>query len=159
MAVPELQGEPAAAPWAWTRQFDVLEPQFERRMFELGGGRMFLGKKVDLAGLIAFIDRFDGTGPCGAAAVIDLSQIKQCLLDGSVTRDAAVFHDASVTVLFAVLQSFVGTQKHILPPALKHTAEYPDMSIGRVSTTGVFGSHPLINQGFQRLKWSKIVNF
>ncbi len=76
-------------------------------MFEPGIWRAVLAEEVDLTGLFAFIDGFDGAGPSSAVAVVDLAEIEQGFLDRSVTSDAAVFDNASVAVLLAVLESLV----------------------------------------------------
>ena len=107
-AVPKFQGKPAAAPLAWTGQFDMIEPEFERGMFEQGVGRAVLREQMNLAGFVALIDSLDGAGPRGAVAVVDLAEIEQGFLNRSVTCDAAVFHHAPVAVRLAVFESFVG---------------------------------------------------
>ena len=117
-AVPEFQGEPAAAPLAWAGEFDVGETQPEGGMFEQGIGRAVFRKKMNLADLLAFIDSFDGAGPTCAVAVVDLAEIEQGFLDGTTTGDAAVFDDTPVAVLFAVFESFVGAQEHKLAPRI-----------------------------------------
>jgi hypothetical protein len=58
------------------------------------------------------IDGFDGTGPGGAVAVVDFTEIEQGFLNRAATDDPAVFHDAPVTVRLAVLEPFVGAQEH-----------------------------------------------
>lgn len=50
----------------------------------------------------------------GAFAVVDLAKIEQGLLNGFAGGDAAVFHDAPVAILLAVLEAFVLPQKHDL---------------------------------------------
>jgi hypothetical protein len=42
-AAPEFQGKPAAAPLAWTGQFDVIKAELDRGMFEVGGGCLWAG--------------------------------------------------------------------------------------------------------------------
>ena len=82
-------------------------------MFEAGIRCAIFREEMDLAGVLRFVDDFDGTGPREVLAVVDLAEIEQGFLDGSAACHAAVFHDAPVTVLFAVFQAFVATQKHI----------------------------------------------
>ena len=49
-AIPEFQSKPAAAPLAWTGQFDVIKAELDGGMFEAGVGRAVFGEEVDLAG-------------------------------------------------------------------------------------------------------------
>ena len=74
--IPEFQGEPAAAPLAWTGELNVLETELECGVFEPGIRRAVFRKKMDLVGLVALIDGFDGAGPAGAVAVVDLAEIE-----------------------------------------------------------------------------------
>ncbi len=69
-AIPEFQSEPATAPLPWTGQFDVRESELKRWMFESGIGRAVLREKMNLAGVVAFIDGLDGAGPGGAITVV-----------------------------------------------------------------------------------------
>jgi hypothetical protein len=112
--VPEFQRKPATSPLSWTGQFDAIEAELERRMFESGIGCTILREETNLLGVIAFIDGLDGAGPGGAVSIVDLAKIKQGLLDGSAACHPAVLDDAPVTVLLAVLESFVRTQEHDL---------------------------------------------
>ena len=50
-------------------------------MLESGIGRAVLWEKMNLPGVVAFIDGLDGAGPGGAVAVVDLAEIEEgCLL-------------------------------------------------------------------------------
>jgi hypothetical protein len=111
-AVPEFESKPATTPLARAGQSDVTKVELDRGMFEVGCGGAVFGEKVDLADLVAFIDRFDGAGPGGAVAVVDLAEIEQGFLNGPAACDAAVFDDTPVAVLLAVLESLVRSQKH-----------------------------------------------
>ena len=51
-------------------------------MFEQRVRRAILWEKMNLAGLFAFIDGFDGPGPADAIAVVDLAEIEQGFLNG-----------------------------------------------------------------------------
>ena len=53
--------------------------------------------------------------------VVDLAEIEQGFLDGAAAGHAAAFHDAPVAVLLAVLESFVGAQKHELALKIRRT--------------------------------------
>ena len=64
---------------------------------------------TDDAGLLAIIDCFDGASLGGAVAVVDLAEIEQGFLNGAPTGHPAVFHDAPVAVLLAILDSLVRT--------------------------------------------------
>lgn len=90
-------------------QLNLIEAELKRWMFESGIGLAVFGEEVNLVGLLAFIDSFDGSSPGGAVAVVDLAEIEQGFLNGSATCDAAVFHDAPVAVLLAILDSLVRT--------------------------------------------------
>ena len=112
--LPEFEGEPAGTPLARVDELDPAELESDGWVSKLWVGGTVFGEQVDLAWLVGLVDGFDGAGPVGAFAIVDLAKIEQGLLDGFTGRDAAVFHNAPVAMLFAVLESFVRTQKHDL---------------------------------------------
>jgi hypothetical protein len=67
-------------------QFDAIKAELERGVFEPGIWRAVLGEKMDLAGAVVFIDRFNGAGPGGTFVVVDLAEIEQGFLNGSATE-------------------------------------------------------------------------
>jgi hypothetical protein len=138
--VPEFQRQPTASPLARPGQLDALKAELERGMFEPGIGGAIFRKEMNLAGLFAFVDGLDGAGPGGAIRVVDLAKIEQGFLDGAAARHPAVFHHAPVAVRFAVFESLVGAQEHI--SMRQRSPEPAGLSIGRVSTTGVFARGP-----------------
>ena len=93
-------------------QFDFVEAELKRWMFEPRIGRAVFGEEMNRVGLVALIDSFDGASPSVAVTVVDLTKIKQGFLNGSATGHPAVFHDAPVAVFLTILDSPVRTQKH-----------------------------------------------
>lgn len=110
--IPEFEGEPASAPLAGAGEFDLAESELDGGVFEGGIGGAVFGEEVDLAGLVGFVEGFDGASPAGTFAVVDLAKIEQGLLDGFASGDATVFHHPPVAMLFAVLESSVVSQQH-----------------------------------------------
>ena len=90
-------------------EFDLGEFELEGRVGEFRIGGAVFGKKIDLAGLAFFVDGFDGTGPAGAFAVVDLAEVEEGFLYGAGGGDAAVFDDAPVSVFLAVFETFVAS--------------------------------------------------
>src|SRR5882762_965398 len=75
--------------------------------------RTILGEQRDLsAGLPALVERLDRLAPGGALAVVDLTQVKHVPLHRPPARHPAVFDDAPIAVLFAVLAAKLVAQKH-----------------------------------------------
>src|SRR5690242_698025 len=75
--------------------------------------RAILGKQRDLSGMLtALVERFDGLAPCRSLVVIDRSQKKHMPLHRAPAGYTAVFNDAPVAVLLAVLAANLVAQKH-----------------------------------------------
>src|SRR3954470_23333799 len=66
--------------------------------------RAILGKQRDLFGLLtALVKRFDRLAPCRSLVVVDLSQMQHMPLHRAPGGHTAVFNDAPIAVLLAVL--------------------------------------------------------
>jgi hypothetical protein len=66
-----------------------------------------VGQQCDLSGLLAVLVKcLDRPAPRSTLAVTDLAQIQHVSLHHAPARHPAVFHDAPVAVLLAVLPSF-----------------------------------------------------
>src|SRR6187431_1078593 len=77
------------------------------------GPRTILGKQRDLSGMsIALVERFDRVAPCCSLVIVDLSQIQHMPLHRAPAGHTAVFNDAPVAVLLAVLAANLLAQKH-----------------------------------------------
>src|SRR5437764_1899109 len=75
--------------------------------------RAILGKQRDLSGMLtALVERFDRLAPCRSLVVVDLSQMKHMPLHRAPAGYTAVFNDAPVAVLLAVLAANLVAQKH-----------------------------------------------
>src|SRR3954453_22154388 len=75
--------------------------------------RAILGKQRDLFGLLtALVKRFDRLAPCRSLVVVDLSQMQHMPLHRAPGGHTAVFHDAPIAVLLAVLAANLVAQKH-----------------------------------------------
>jgi hypothetical protein len=60
----------------------------------------------------AFVKRFDALAPARTLAIVDLAEIQHVPLHRSAPGHASVLNDAPVAVLFAVLLTSLGAQKH-----------------------------------------------
>src|SRR5947209_18263257 len=66
--------------------------------------RAILGKQRDLSAMsTALVERFDRLAPCRSLVVVDLSQMKHMSLHRAPAGNTAVFNDAPIAVLLAVL--------------------------------------------------------
>src|SRR5438270_7478338 len=75
--------------------------------------RAILGKQRDLSAMLtALVERFDRLAPCRSLVVVDLSQMKHMSLHRAPAGYTAVFDDAPITVLLAVLAANLVAQKH-----------------------------------------------
>src|SRR5207253_10591395 len=75
--------------------------------------RAILGKQRDLSAMLtALVERFDRLAPCRSLVVVDLSQMKHMSLHRAPAGYTAVFNDAPVAVLLAVLAANLVAQKH-----------------------------------------------
>src|SRR6476659_6167958 len=89
--------------------------------------RAILGKQRDLFGLwTALVKRFDRLAPCRSLVVVDLSQMQHMPLHRAPGGHTAVFNDAPIAVLLAVLAANLVAQKHDArlpkPPAVSQGA-------------------------------------
>src|SRR6478609_4732292 len=89
--------------------------------------RAILGKQRDLFGLLtALVKRFDRLAPCRSLVVVDLSQMQHMPLHRAPGGHTAVFNDAPIAVLLAVLAANLVAQKHDArlpkPPAVSQGA-------------------------------------
>src|SRR5438309_5595689 len=75
--------------------------------------RAILGKQRDLSAMLtALVERFDRLAPCRSLVLVDLSQMKHMSLHRAPAGYTAVFDDALITVLLAVLAAHLVAQKH-----------------------------------------------
>ena len=74
---------------------------------------MVFVKESDLGGLAGILpEEFDGLAPGSLLAPVEFAKIKHLPLKHTLARDAAVFDDTPVEVLFAILAAFLTTEEH-----------------------------------------------
>src|SRR6187431_1201383 len=75
--------------------------------------RAILRKQRDLSGLpVALVKRLDCLAPCRSLIIVDLSQMQHVPLYRAPAGHTAVFNDAPIAVLLAVLATNLVAQKH-----------------------------------------------
>src|SRR6187549_1128471 len=75
--------------------------------------RAILGKQRDLSGLpVALVECLDCLAPCRSLIIVDLSQMQHVPLYRAPAGHTAVFNDAPIAVLLAVLAANLVAQKH-----------------------------------------------
>jgi hypothetical protein len=77
------------------------------------GWKMIFVKESDLSGAAGILaEKFDGLAPCGLLTSVEFPKVKDLPLEHPLARDAPVFHNTPVEVLFAVLSAFFATEEH-----------------------------------------------
>jgi hypothetical protein len=77
------------------------------------GRRPIFGEQRDLPGAAAaLVERFDRLAPSYLLRIVDLAEIPHVALHRAAATDAAVFNDAPIPVLLAVLVARLVAQEH-----------------------------------------------
>lgn len=107
--VPQPTGQPTGAPLPRTAQLQSTQLDLDHRAGKLGRPAV-LRKQGHLGrGAPVFVEDLDGAAPRRPLGVVDLPEIQDMALNHPPVGHPAVFHDAPVTVFFAVLLAVLGT--------------------------------------------------
>ncbi len=109
---PQLAGQPTPTPLARAPQLqgtesDLYHIAIQRRCSAVFREQHHLRRRT----LILF-EHVDAPAPSRLLRIVDLPEVEHLTLHYAPIGDPAVFDNAPVTMLFAVFDSLLGTQKH-----------------------------------------------